>query len=64
MEEKKITKAEFDKAVAAVTEKMANNDKLEGMSKFIVTLTGTMFAREMRDILFPEDETEGSEERV
>lgn len=62
MEEKKITKAEFDAAMVATTDKMANDERLEGMSKFMVPLTGTMFAREMRDILFPEDETEGNEE--
>jgi len=62
MNEKTITKAEFDKAFAAVTEKMVNDDKLEGMAKFLVPMTGTMFAKEMREILFPEDETEGSEE--
>lgn len=61
MEEKKITKDEFDKAVAAVSEKMVNNDKLEGMARFLVPMTGTMFAKDMRDILFPEDETEGGE---
>ena len=62
MEEKRITKAEFDAAVVATTDKMVNDERLEGMSKFIVPLTGTMFAKEMRDILFPDDETEGSEE--
>lgn len=62
MEEKRITKAEFDAAVVATTDKMANDEHPEGMSKFLVPLTGTMFAKEMRDILFPEDETEGSEE--
>lgn len=62
MEEKRITKTEFDVAMAKATERMANDERLEGISKFIVPLTGTMFAKEMRDILFPEDETEGSEE--
>ena len=62
MEEKKITKAESDQAMVKVVDKFANDDKLEGIAKFLVPMTGTMFAREIRDILFPEDETEGSEE--
>lgn len=62
MNEKTITKAEFDMAIAAVTEKMVNDDRLEGMAKFLAPMTGTLFAKEMREILFPEDETEGSEE--
>lgn len=62
MNEKAITKAEFDKAVVAATEKMVNDDKLEGMAKFLVPMTGTMFAKEIRDILFAENETEGNEE--
>ena len=62
MNEKAITKAEFDKAFAVVTEKMVNDDHLEGMARFLAPMIGTVFAKEMREILFPEDETDGSEE--
>lgn len=58
MEEKRITKEEFDAAVKKAIEKVTNERGLEGMAAFIVPLTGATFAREMRDILFPE-ESEG-----
>ena len=62
MEEKKITMAEFDAAVVKTTEKLVKDERMEGMAAFLIPMTGTMFAKEMRDILFPEDETEGNEE--
>lgn len=66
MEEKKITKAEFYHAVAKATEKVIkySSEKAGGMASFIIPLAGTILAKEMRDILFPDDETEGNEERV
>jgi hypothetical protein len=64
MEEKKITKAEFDAAMAKATEIVMKDarEKVGGLSAFIIPLAGTMLAKEMRDILSPEDETEGNEE--
>lgn len=61
MDEKKITKAEFDEAAKKAVDKVVKRPELEGMAAFIVPMTGMMFASEMRDILFPDDETEVSE---
>ena len=54
MEEKKITVEEFDGAVKQVMSNMIDDDKLQGMSKLIVPLVGTIFAKDMRKILFGE----------
>jgi hypothetical protein len=64
MYENKITKAELDAAMAKATEIVMKDasEKAGGLSAFIIPLAGTMLAKEMRDILFPEDETEGNEE--
>lgn len=51
-EEKRITKDEFDKAVIETMEHFSNEDKLEGPAKLAVTLSGTMFASKMKQILF------------
>ena len=55
MEEKRITKTEFDAALTAVIEKLENDERLDEFATFLVPLIGSMFALEMRDILFPEE---------
>lgn len=61
MDERRISKIEFDSAVHQVTEKMISDPKLEGMAKLMVPLTGSMFADEMKKILFPEENKEAAE---
>lgn len=56
MEERTITKAEFDAAVNKVTEDQASDPKLEGMAKFVALLTGRVFADKIKEILFPEEQ--------
>ena len=50
-----INKAEFDAAMKKVAEDMANDPRLEGMSKMLMPLTGMTFASKMADILFTEN---------
>lgn len=58
MEEKEITTAEFDDVVQAVTKETMSDPNLEGMSKLIVPLVGTIFASKMRKILFDENKND------
>lgn len=50
-----INKAKFDAAMKKVVEDIANDPRLEGMSKMLMPLTGMTFACKMADILFPEN---------
>ena len=58
MEEKRITREEFDNAVIEVIVDMVNEEVLEGTAKLIVPMTGSMFASKMRRILFGENQEE------
>ena len=64
MEEKKITKAEFDHAAAKATEKVVKDscEKAGGIASFMIPLAGTILVKEMRDILFSDAGMEGNEE--
>ena len=53
--EKRITKAEFDDAVAKAATELAYEPKLEGMAKLVAPITGMLFAHKMSDILFGEN---------
>lgn len=57
MEEKRITitKDDFDKATMEVVEEMTKNEKLDGMAKLLIPLTGAMFAKDVAKKLFKED---------
>ena len=52
-----ITRWEFDKIVAETMEKTANEaaEKCGGMATFIIPMVGVLFAKELRDRLFPEE---------
>ena len=52
-----ITRDEFDKAVAAATEKTAKEaaEKCGGMATFMIPMIGMIFAHELREQLFPEE---------
>lgn len=52
MEERKISIEEFDKAVETAVRELLDDPKLEGTTRFMIPLTGTMFASKMRRILF------------
>lgn len=55
MSEKKIILQEFDKAVEQVMDEMMNDEKITGMTKFLIPLTGVVFADHMKKILFGEE---------
>lgn len=57
MEEKKITITEddFKKATMEVMDEMTKDEKLDGMGKLLIPLTGAMFAKEVANKLFKED---------
>lgn len=57
MEKKRITitKDDFDKATMEVVEEMTKNEKLDGMAKLLIPLTGAMFAKDVANKLFKED---------
>ncbi|MBR6271374.1 MAG: hypothetical protein IKR26_04400 [Lachnospiraceae bacterium] len=57
MEEKRISEQEFDEAVQQVMEDMANDPEFDGTAKFLIPLTGMIFAREMKRILFEKEAT-------
>lgn len=58
MEEKRITKEQFDKAVEDAMKAFMNEEKLEGTAQIMVPLTGAMFAGKMREFLFGENKEE------
>lgn len=55
MEEKKITKEQYDKAVKAVMEREIMDDHLDGMGKFLIPMVGMIFAGKIADVLFGEN---------
>ena len=57
MEEKRISKAEFEAAVEQVMGDIIENPELDdgGMAKLIIPLIGMTFASQMKEILFSED---------
>lgn len=55
-EEKRITSEEFKAAVSAASDYIVNDPEVEGMAKFMVPLTGMMFAAKMEEILFGKEE--------
>ena len=61
MDERRISKEEFETAAKQVMEQMVADPKLEGMAKLMVPLTGRMFADDMKKILFPEENKEAAE---
>ena len=57
MSEKKITKAEYDKAVMEVMAQEVNDPNLKGAVKFIITMVAMIFAKKISSVLFgSEDE--------
>ena len=59
MEEKRIiTKEQFDEAVKGAIEAMFAEKRLEGESKLMTTLAGTVFVAKVREILFEENKVE------
>lgn len=55
-EEKRITRKEFQAAVAAAVDDIVNDPKTEGMAKFMIPLTGMTFAAKLEEILFGKEE--------
>lgn len=54
MEEKKITKKEFDEAVEKTIHAVSH--EVDGpVAKLVVPLTGVVFAKKMKEYLFKED---------
>jgi hypothetical protein len=56
MDEKRISKEEFDEAVKTVMEEMVKDPDIDGMAKIMLPLSGTLFASKMSNILFKESE--------
>ena len=57
MSEKKITKAECDKAVMEVMTQEVNDPNLKGAGKFLIPMVGMIFAKKISSVLFgSEDE--------
>lgn len=55
-DEKRITRKEFQAAVAAAVEDIVDDPKTEGMAKFMIPLTGMTFAAKVEEILFGKEE--------
>lgn len=55
MEERKITKAEFEAVEKKAMEDQIKNPEIEGMAKVFIPMTGRIFSDEMKKILFPEE---------
>ena len=60
MNEKTITKAEYDRAVKEVMTHEINDPNLQGASKFLIPMVGMIFAQKIADRLFG---TESKEEK-
>lgn len=63
MDEKKITKAEYDKAVMEVMKREINDPNLEGMGKLLIPMVGMIFVKKIAAVLFGgdvENKEEGS----
>ena len=61
MDERCISKAEFNEAMKKVMDDMMNDPDLDGMAKLLVPMTGVSFATKMEKILFPEEKKEDAE---
>lgn len=53
---KMVTAEEFDAAVKQVIHDQVSNPKLDGMGKLLIPLTGAIFAKDVKKILFRETE--------
>lgn len=53
---KMATAEEFDAAVKQVIYDQVNNPELDGMGKLLIPLTGVIFAKDVKKILFVETE--------
>lgn len=61
MEEKRISKEQFEDAVKKAIDAMFEETRLEGESKIMTALAGTVFAAKMKEILFDENKGENEE---
>ena len=52
MEEKKITREDFDQAVKATISAMVKDPELEGINKLLIPMTGAAFASKVKKKLF------------
>lgn len=56
MEEKKISKVEFDKAVKQVIHEQVNDPNIEGMGKLLIPMMGMLFVTKVKEILFGKED--------
>lgn len=56
MEEKKISKVEFDEAVKQAIHEQVNDPGIEGMGKLLIPMTGVLFATKVKEILFGKED--------
>ena len=54
VQKKKVSAEEFDAAVKEVIKNQVADPKLDGMGKLLIPLTGVIFAKEVKAILFGE----------
>ena len=55
-QKKMVTAEEFDAAVKQVIHDQVSDPKLDGMGKLLIPLTGVIFAKDVKKILFGETE--------
>ena len=53
---KMVTVEEFDAAVQQVIHNQVSDPKLEGLGKLLIPMTGAIFAKEVKKILFGKTE--------
>lgn len=53
---KMVTAEEFDTAVQQVIHNQVSDPKLEGLGKLLIPMTGVIFAKEVKEILFGKTE--------
>lgn len=51
-----VTVEEFDAAVQQVIHNQVSDPKLEGLGKLLISMTGAIFAKEVKEILFGKTE--------
>lgn len=51
-----VTAEEFDAAVKQVIHDQVSDPKLEGLGKLLIPMTGAIFAKEVKEILFGKTE--------
>ena len=56
VQQKMVTAEEFDAAVKQVIHDQVSDPKLDGMGKLLIPLTGAIFAKDVKKILFGETE--------